>query len=189
MNNPHTPGNWKVIKDPGRLPNSKEIQTDDGQVIAEVFTDVCESAANARLIAKSPALLQVAKNALAELEGIMPEFEPSGDREHPGWETIRELKETIASATNQFESFKVVAWVDDCGDIVEASDEEADGFSVYATLKDGSSVLMETFDVDYDTEELPAETETEWQERIVREARQLADGLAASLTKTYIEAI
>jgi hypothetical protein len=96
MNNTHTPGPWKVIKAPDRLPNSKEIQADGGLVIAEVFTDVCESAANARLIAASPALLQVAKNALAELEGIMPEFEPSGDREHPGWETIEELRQAIA---------------------------------------------------------------------------------------------
>jgi hypothetical protein len=33
-----------------------------------------------------------AKCALADLEGIMPEFEPSGDREHPAWETIKLLK-------------------------------------------------------------------------------------------------
>jgi hypothetical protein len=30
--------------------------------------------------------------ALADLEGIMPEFEPSGDREHPAWKTIKQLK-------------------------------------------------------------------------------------------------
>lgn len=33
--------------------------------------------------------------ALADLEGIMPEFEPSGDREHPAWETINLLKKAI----------------------------------------------------------------------------------------------
>ena len=38
-------------------------------------------------------LLQAAKNALADLEGIMPDFEPSGNREHPAWKTIEELKE------------------------------------------------------------------------------------------------
>jgi len=32
-----------------------------------------------------------AKCALADLESIMPEFEPSGDREHPAWETIKLL--------------------------------------------------------------------------------------------------
>jgi hypothetical protein len=36
--------------------------------------------------------------ALADLEGIMPEFEPSGDREHPGWQTIKELKAAIKKA-------------------------------------------------------------------------------------------
>ena len=39
-----------------------------------------------------PDLLFAAKCALADLEGIMPEFEPSGDREHPAWETIKLLK-------------------------------------------------------------------------------------------------
>ena len=33
----------------------------------------------------------LARCALADLEGIMPEFEPSGDRTHPGWLTIAEL--------------------------------------------------------------------------------------------------
>jgi hypothetical protein len=37
-------------------------------------------------------LLSAAKNALADLEGIMPELEPSGDREHPAWRTIEELR-------------------------------------------------------------------------------------------------
>jgi len=30
--------------------------------------------------------------AHADLEGIMPEFEPSGDRKHPAWKTIKLLK-------------------------------------------------------------------------------------------------
>lgn len=40
-------------------------------------------------------LIQAAKNALADLEGILPEFEPSGDRNHPAWETIKELKKAL----------------------------------------------------------------------------------------------
>ena len=32
-----------------------------------------------------------AKCALADLIGIMPEFEPSGEREHPAWQTIKDL--------------------------------------------------------------------------------------------------
>jgi len=47
------------------------------------------------LIINAPGMLQVCKNALADLEGIMPELEPSGDRKHPGWETIKELQEVI----------------------------------------------------------------------------------------------
>lgn len=55
--------------------------------------------ANAHLIAAAPELLQAAKCALADLQGIMPEFEPSGDREHPAWQTIEELCAAIAKAT------------------------------------------------------------------------------------------
>ena len=43
-------------------------------------------------------LYWAARCALADLEGIMPEFEPSGDREHSGWKTIEELKNAIAKA-------------------------------------------------------------------------------------------
>ena len=50
---------------------------------------------NARLIAAAPDLLEAATNALADLEGIMPEHEPSGDRQHPAWVTIEELRQAI----------------------------------------------------------------------------------------------
>jgi len=43
-------------------------------------------------------MLQVLGFALADLEAIMPEFEPSGDREHPGWQTIKDIKGVIAKA-------------------------------------------------------------------------------------------
>jgi|688.fasta_scaffold1241902_3 hypothetical protein len=43
-------------------------------------------------------LYWAARCALADLEGIMPEFEPSGDREHPAWQTIKELRSAIAKA-------------------------------------------------------------------------------------------
>lgn len=43
-------------------------------------------------------LLRAATNALADLEGIMPEFEPSGDREHTAWQTIEELRLAIQDA-------------------------------------------------------------------------------------------
>jgi len=35
------------------------------------------------------------KNALADLQGIMPEYEPSGERLHPAWETIKELENIL----------------------------------------------------------------------------------------------
>jgi len=41
------------------------------------------------------ALVNAARCALADLEGIMPEFEPSGDRTHPGWTTISELRQAL----------------------------------------------------------------------------------------------
>ena len=40
-------------------------------------------------------LLQVAKHAYLDLKGIMPEFEPSGDREHSGWDTLEELRTVV----------------------------------------------------------------------------------------------
>jgi 2-iminoacetate synthase ThiH len=49
----------------------------------------------------APDLLAAARCALADLEGIMPDFEPSGDREHPGWQTIKELRKAIAKATGE----------------------------------------------------------------------------------------
>lgn len=43
-------------------------------------------------------LVAAAKAALADLQGIMPEFEPSGDRTHPAWKTIEELQTAIEQA-------------------------------------------------------------------------------------------
>lgn len=43
-------------------------------------------------------LLLAARCALADLEGIMPEFEPSGDREHPAWETLKLLRNATKKA-------------------------------------------------------------------------------------------
>jgi len=40
-------------------------------------------------------LVAAARCALADLMGIMPEFEASGDRKHPAWKTIKELKTVL----------------------------------------------------------------------------------------------
>lgn len=36
-------------------------------------------------------LVGVIESAKADLEGILPEFDPSGDRDHPAWLTLDEL--------------------------------------------------------------------------------------------------
>jgi|TARA_R110000824_G_C14869274_1_gene642115 hypothetical protein len=46
-------------------------------------------------------LLFVARCSLADLEGIMPEYEPNGDRSHSGWKTIEELKVAINLAESR----------------------------------------------------------------------------------------
>ncbi len=37
----------------------------------------------------------ILKSALADLEGVMPQYEPSGERKHSGWKTIKEIKVVI----------------------------------------------------------------------------------------------
>lgn len=41
-------------------------------------------------------LISVLRSALADLYGIMPEFDPGGERAHPGWQTIDDLRQIIA---------------------------------------------------------------------------------------------
>lgn len=53
------------------------------------------------LKAEHKELLAALRCALADLQGIMPEFEPSGD-EHPEWKTIEEWRS--ASAYRQIQS-------------------------------------------------------------------------------------
>ena len=40
-------------------------------------------------------LVVAAKCALADLVGIMPQIDPGGERNHPGWKTIDELTEAL----------------------------------------------------------------------------------------------
>ena len=40
-------------------------------------------------------LVTAANCALADLEGIMPQIEPSGERHHPGWQTIEDLRQAL----------------------------------------------------------------------------------------------
>jgi|GEM_PF-1819823 len=49
-------------------------------------------------MAAQTALLAAARCADADLQGIMPEFEPSGDKEDEGWRTLRDLGRAIRDA-------------------------------------------------------------------------------------------
>ena len=44
-------------------------------------------------------LVLALKCCLADLEGIMPEFEPSGDRTHSGWQSIQDARTAIFNET------------------------------------------------------------------------------------------
>ena len=96
----HTPGPWTLLAR-NRVNRQREPMFDVVSGKAENTEIVCDKAreVDARLIAAAPDLLAACRCALADLEGIMPEFEPSGDRQHPGWTTIEELKAVIARAT------------------------------------------------------------------------------------------
>ena len=54
-------------------------------------------------------LLKCCRNALADLEGVMPEFEPEGDRTHSGWTTIEELKSALAKVSESKSGLEPVA--------------------------------------------------------------------------------
>jgi YD repeat-containing protein len=46
-------------------------------------------------------LTSILKCALVDLVGIMPDFEPSGERTHPAWKTIQEIEVAIAKAEGE----------------------------------------------------------------------------------------
>jgi hypothetical protein len=98
----HTPGPWTVDAIPG-LPVYVNAGDDGLRPIAEInaLEDGIdndarheERLANAVLIAATPGLLAAAKCALADLEGLLRDE----DRDVPGWQTIRELREAIDKA-------------------------------------------------------------------------------------------
>ncbi len=53
---------------------------------------------NREIFESTPDLVNACKCALADLEGIMPEFEASGDRMHPGWVTVKKLRMVLRKA-------------------------------------------------------------------------------------------
>lgn len=92
-----TPGPWRYDKANLSIwEDKKSTGPDDNRFIAEIAS--CVDIENGSLIASAPDLLEACKAALADLEGIMPEFEPSGDRQNPAWSTIKELSNAISKA-------------------------------------------------------------------------------------------
>jgi len=47
--------------------------------------------------------IELLRCAEADLQGILPEFEPSGDREHPAWKTLEEITEFLKQQTDSDE--------------------------------------------------------------------------------------
>jgi len=97
MRNKHTPGPWGLDIDNPELVISK-----NGKGIYDYIAEIDpvndngdQTIHNSKLIVASPELLQVCRCALADLESIMPEFEPGGDRGHPGWRTMAELEHVL----------------------------------------------------------------------------------------------
>lgn len=98
----HTPAPWSVEIDHHTAAPEFIRAYVDGEMydLASVLCDETGNAtANARLIAAAPDLLAAAQCALADLEGILPEFDP--EREHPAWETLAELRAAITKATGE----------------------------------------------------------------------------------------
>jgi hypothetical protein len=100
MCNSHSPGPWWVDDDGFIAAGSGDNYVTIAEGLAP-SNDLDEITANLALLAAAPDLLQAARCALADLEGILPEFEPSGDREHPAWQTIEELRAAIRKATGE----------------------------------------------------------------------------------------
>ncbi len=48
-----------------------------------------------RMLASLPQLRLAAKCALADLEGLMPDVDASGQRQHAGWITVKQLKAAL----------------------------------------------------------------------------------------------
>ncbi len=103
MNTQHTPGNW-IAKTYSTETIRDAVGIYAGSMTLPIVPDIAgrsieECDANIRLIAAAPDLLAAAQCALADFEGILPEFDP--EREHPAWETLAELRAAITKAKGE----------------------------------------------------------------------------------------
>lgn len=79
---------WELFEDYSDNWLREQIES---EVAKELHTLIVDQAKNNTL----NKLAGAAKCALADLQGIMPEVEPSGERKHPGWVTINELSTAL----------------------------------------------------------------------------------------------
>lgn len=88
---------------------------------------------------ENPSSLEIAARcALADLEGIMPEFEPSGDREHPGWKTIKELQKALECVASNNPALSTV-------NVILAKDGSPDRMASFVDNEAGNAKAKATF--------------------------------------------
>ena len=105
----HSPAPWKAEEwmiGQGQEPRTEMVLHNNVHQIGKLtWSDAAdkpwdiskgEQQANARLIAAAPELLQACREALADLEGYLAEWETD-----PAMETVQELRAVIAKATGQ----------------------------------------------------------------------------------------
>lgn len=103
--NPAAKTTWTAWARMGSLQTAivSVLATDEAEPVSteNVFTfgayDTAAHAAEIGQWLEGGYILSLLRCALADLYGVMPEFDPSGDREHPGWETIAELRSMVAA--------------------------------------------------------------------------------------------
>ena len=93
----YTPGPWAIYEDvPDRLIGMRAIiaVNSSGDYGITICNPSPMGEANARLIASAPALVDVLRCALADLEGLAGDYEL--DDEHPARESIAEAQALLA---------------------------------------------------------------------------------------------
>lgn len=90
----HTPGPWEPRQSAAGYWFIDHERGGEGYTLTKLECNELD----ARLIAAAPALLDEARCALADLEGAAADIDPSGDRVHPVWRTIKELRAAIKLA-------------------------------------------------------------------------------------------
>jgi hypothetical protein len=83
-------------------------------------------------------LHDAASHALADLEGIMPEIDPSGDKTHSGWTTIMELKEALNTSNGKLGRYDILC--DKCGKIIPDGELCPDN---HVVLDNGDTICLD----------------------------------------------